>query len=136
MAFSNGSTLTQTEFQLEHNSDGTHKDAVGVPQNGILHITGTSVPTGYTEDTAGRGFVIVGLVASGTAAGTVGTAFTNLQNKTHTHSGSTTASVDATAAGGSGTNFSRDIHTHAVTIGNASTSDVLAYIQRLGIVKN
>jgi hypothetical protein len=24
MAFTNGSTLTQTEFQLEHNSDGTH----------------------------------------------------------------------------------------------------------------
>ena len=108
----------------------------GVPQYLVAHRTGTSVPSGWTEETAWRGFVIVGLVGSGTAAGTVGTAFTNVQDKTHTHLGSTAVSLDATAAGGSGTNFSRNTHTHAVTIGNAATSDVLAYIQRLGIIKS
>lgn len=45
-----------------------------------------SCPSGWAEYTGGRGFVYVGLPSGGTSAGTVGSAFTNLENRTHTHS--------------------------------------------------
>lgn len=45
-----------------------------------------SCPVGWTEYTAGRGFVYVGLPSGGSNAGTVGAAFTNLENRTHSHS--------------------------------------------------
>jgi|GEM_PF-4102603 len=56
-----------------------------VPKNGVFYTTDSSVPAGYTEYTAARGRMIVGLPSGGTVAGTVGTALSNLENRTHTH---------------------------------------------------
>ena len=126
----------------------------GVPTNGILHITGTSVPTGFAEYTAGRGFLICGLVSGGTAAGTVGTAFTNQQDKTHSHTYNTviahthTITVYSTNtngtlqpkggdnAGSTGTPPTNSTGDASGTTATAATSDVLAYIQLLGIQKS
>lgn len=60
-----------------------------VPSGAILlrdASTATGCWTGWSEKTAARGYALVGLPNSGTTGGTVGTAFTNLQDKTHTHS--------------------------------------------------
>lgn len=54
----------------------------------------SSIPSGWTAPSAMRGRTIVGLPSSGTLAGTVGTALTNLQDVTHTH---TSASHQHTA---------------------------------------
>lgn len=62
-----------------------------IPANVVAYFNGAvaSIPSGWTEFTAGRGRVIVGVPLSGTVGGTVGTALTNVQNKstTHTHTG-------------------------------------------------
>ena len=60
-----------------------------VPANVIAYFNGAvaSIPSGWTEFTAARGRVIVGVPLSGTVGGTVGTALTDLQNPTHTHTG-------------------------------------------------
>ena len=60
----------------------------GVPANAILFTISTSCPTGYTEYTTLRGRYVVGLVATGTSAATVGTALTDSENRAvgqHTH---------------------------------------------------
>ena len=60
----------------------------GVPANAVLFMPATSCPTGYTEYTTLRGRYVVGLVANGTSAATVGTALTNTENRAvgqHTH---------------------------------------------------
>lgn len=63
----------------------------GTPAGIVAFSTGVACPTGWTEYTALRGRVAVGLPSGGTAAGTVGSAYTDLENRTHTHtiSGST-----------------------------------------------
>ena len=59
----------------------------GLAQGAIIFYNGTSCPTGYNEVTGARGRTVVGLPAAGTLAGTVGTALTNLEDRTHTHTG-------------------------------------------------
>lgn len=63
----------------------------GVPAGLIAFSVNGSCPTGWAEYTSARGRVIVGLPLGGTNAGTVGSAYTNVENRTHTHtiSGST-----------------------------------------------
>lgn len=51
----------------------------------VFFTTGASCPTGSSAYAAAQGFAVVGLPSGGTNAGTVGTALTNLQDKTHTH---------------------------------------------------
>lgn len=65
------------------------KWAATVPANVIAYFNGAvaSIPSGWTEFTAARGRVIAGVPLSGTVGGTVGTALTNLQDPTHTHTG-------------------------------------------------
>ena len=46
----------------------------------------TTILSGFTEQTAVRGRLIIGVPSGGTVSGTVGTALTDLQDKTHTHS--------------------------------------------------
>lgn len=60
----------------------------GVPA-GLITFTAGACPTGWSEYTAARGFAVVGLPSGGAAAGTVGTAFTDQQDKSAslTHSG-------------------------------------------------
>ncbi len=63
----------------------------GVPTGGVMFFNLASCPSGWTELTSARGMYIVGLPASGTLAGTAGTALTNLENRAvgqHTHTGS------------------------------------------------
>jgi hypothetical protein len=89
-------------------SDGSTWASIGgaaaaLPAGMIAFFNGVC-PAGWTEVTAARGRIVVGLPASGTLAGTVGTAFTDLQDK----------SVTPTFTG---TPFSGVInHTHAVNV--------------------
>lgn len=119
--------------------------AAGVPANGIIQTTDTSAPTGWTEFTAGRGRVIVGTPSGGTHAGTVGTALTNLQDPTHTHTGPSHSHVvtfnaarNITIDGGA-TYVSSTSTTTTNTDGTGATgatSATMPYIQQLGIIKS
>ena len=57
-----------------------------IPSNLIVFSSTGTCQTGFTEFTAARGFAIVGMPAGGTSQGTVGSAFTNLENRSHNHS--------------------------------------------------
>ena len=75
-----------------------------VPTNALLFTSASTCPTGYTEYTAARGRHIVGLPAGGTAAGTLGTAQTNLADSAYTPAGTVAApTFTGTAAATSGT---------------------------------
>ncbi len=147
MTLANGSTASAT--------DVIAADAAiaAVPANLIAHTTDAGAPTGWAEYTAGRGFLICGLQSGGTAAGTVGTAFTNQQNKAriaHTHTGPSHAHANGGTgvAGSGGGNFNAwnaDLNSGNSGAGGTgatgsdgavNTSDVLAYIQLLGIKKS
>ncbi len=60
---------------------------VRIPSGLIMFKSSGSCPSGWTEYTNARGRAIVGLVSGGTIEGTVGTALTDLQDKTHSHTG-------------------------------------------------
>ena len=70
----------------------------------ILWVNSNACPPGYTEYTALRGRLPVGLPAGGTLAGTAGTALTDLQTKTHTHTGGAGGGTIRIAAGNNLTN--------------------------------
>lgn len=75
-------TVKATAFS----GDGSSLTGIaGTPAGAVVFFNLASCPTGWTELTAARGMTMVGLPAAGTLAGTVGTAFTNLENRTHTH---------------------------------------------------
>ena len=99
--------------------------------SGIIVFTAGACPATWTEYTAARGYAVVGLVNSGTAAGTVGTALTNLQNKTHTHSVTVNALAGGTRKGGTSNPASiiENNNVPTASAGTASTSDVIPYIQ-------
>jgi hypothetical protein len=59
---------------------------VAVPSGAILYFNAASCPTGWTEFTDGRGLYVVGRVSGGTLDTAVGTALSNQENRTHTHS--------------------------------------------------
>ncbi|MEK9143085.1 MAG: hypothetical protein AAB481_00435, partial [Patescibacteria group bacterium] len=99
-------------------ADGTTQttsatSSAGLAQGSIVFYNGTSCPTGYNEVTGARGRTVVGLPAAGTLAGTVGTALTNLEDRTHTHTG-----PSHTHTGPSHTHTYTDViaHTHSITI--------------------
>ncbi len=95
---------------------------------------------------------MVGLPLSGTLAGTVGTALTNLEDRTHTHTGpshthsvsatydpefhsqSNTAIVGAQSTSASGTGATSASGTGAT--GTEATSNVTPYIQLTACQKN
>ncbi|MBR9690389.1 hypothetical protein GOV08_01765, partial [Candidatus Woesearchaeota archaeon] len=56
-----------------------------LPAGTIIFFNGTSCPTGFNELTTARGRAIVGLPSSGTLGGTVDTAYSNLEDRTHNH---------------------------------------------------
>ncbi len=88
--------------------------ASALPASMVSFFNLTACPTGWTELTTARGRVITGLPLSGTLAGTVGTAFTNLEDKTHTHSFTPAGTNSApTFTGSAGTTASGGVdHTH------------------------
>ncbi len=53
----------------------------GIPASLVSFFNLAACPSGWTELTAARGMYIVGLPASGTLAGTSGTALTNLESR-------------------------------------------------------
>lgn len=59
----------------------------GVPEKGIIFFNdvAANIPTGWAEATGVRGRTVVGMPASGTVAGTVGTALTDRQDLQHRH---------------------------------------------------
>lgn len=87
----------------------------------------TTCPTGWTEYTAARGRTIVGTPASGTNAGTVGTALTDLQDITHTHSftpaGSNSAPAFTGTGGTTGSGGVDHTHTYSTVISHTHTVD-------------
>lgn len=88
----------------------------GLPSGMVAFFAG-ACPSGWTEYTAARGRLVVGLPLSGTAEGTVGTALTNLQDKplSLTHSGTAVAdhaSHTHTYTDVISHNHTQDAHTH------------------------
>lgn len=57
-----------------------------IPTNMVVFSSNGACPSGFIEYTVARGRAIVGLPSGGTAAGTVGSAMTDLENRSHTHS--------------------------------------------------
>ena len=80
-------TFTTSTAQKQAIVDGA--TIATVPSNVVAHTSAGSAPSGWSEYTSARGRMIVGLPSGGTNAGTVGTAFTNVQDKTkagsHSH---------------------------------------------------
>ena len=58
---------------------------LGVPVNGVIYSTSTTIPDGFSELTSARGRFIVGMPSGGTVTGTVGTALTDLETMSHSH---------------------------------------------------
>lgn len=82
--------------KIEINDDGTINftgtASKLVPSNLVAYrASSQTTPSGWSEYTTARGRMIVGLPSGGTDGGTVGTAFTNAQDKSksiaHTHTG-------------------------------------------------
>ncbi len=123
-----------------------------IPANLVAYFNGAvaSIPSGWTEFTAARGRVIVGVPLSGTVGGTVGSALTNLENQTHAHTYTTviahTHSIP-TSTNVSGTvnrvPYGNDVvnTTYTASTGDASGTTATAtalppYIQQPAIVKS
>tara|TARA_R110002012_G_scaffold269016_1_gene453042 strand:+ start:461 stop:949 length:489 start_codon:yes stop_codon:yes gene_type:complete len=82
--------ITNNNFSRASGRVREDDPVVGVPANVIAHrASGESTPSGWSEYETARGRMIIGLPSGGTDGGTVGTAFTNSQNKSksiaHTH---------------------------------------------------
>ena len=137
--------------------------AGSVPSDVVAYrASSAATPSGWSEYTTVRGRVVVGLVSGGTDGGTVGTALTDAQDKTHSHTGpshthilalsgahpsesvrvddvyGTSGTAAAWVQGGaatSGDTKSRNLTDTGGTgaTGTAATSDVLAYIQLMAI---
>jgi len=71
--------------------------------SGTLILTTSTCPSGFTEYTGAGGFDLVGVPSGGTVGGTVGTAMTDLQNSSHSHSITVTTAMDGTAVAGTAT---------------------------------
>lgn len=120
-----------------------------IPSGAIIYANMIACPTGWTEVTAARGRYVVGLPASGTLAGTDGTALSNLEDRSvgqHNHGINDPGHVHTTimstgtvyySNGGNGmhqTNYSNsNANTTGVTIQNAgsTTGTNAPYVQYL-----
>ncbi len=102
-----------------------------VQPNSIILTAQSVCPNGYTEYTAARGYFLVGVPSAGTVAGTVGSAMTNQQDLTHTHSISTTTATNASVIG-AGVYVSNTVS----TTGTGLTSTIAPYLQIRLCVKN
>tara|TARA_R100001244_G_scaffold102554_1_gene76415 strand:- start:493 stop:1146 length:654 start_codon:yes stop_codon:yes gene_type:complete len=155
-----GGTLvsaTATELNILDGKSATDL----VPSNLVAYrASGESTPSGWSEYTSCRGRMIVGLPSSGTDGGTVGTAYTNTQNKSaalaaHYHKLGlrlgTTLTWDNTPLYGTDGTFTRTTiggdtvnalsgqataKTSTTSGGTVTTTDLLAYIQLMTIKKD
>ncbi len=101
-----GSLIVENAIKFSDGTSQTTAASGGVPTGGVMFFNLAACPTGWTELTAARGRVITGLPLSGTLAGTVGTAFTNLEDRTHTHTGPSHTHAQNGSAYGNGCNGS------------------------------
>lgn len=143
-AYSGGAAGTVTAILMPAAAGGG-----AVPGDLVAYTSAGSAPTGYSEYTSARGRVIVGLPSGGTNEGTVGTALTDQQDKTHTHVYSTTVqhlhTVKTTSTGGtgyaqaSGSGTEYDAYTEnagSASPSTAATSHMMPYIQLMAIEKS
>ena len=106
-----------------------------LPSGLIMMKSSANCPSGWTEYTSTRGRALVGVPSGGSVEGTVGSALTDLQDKTHSHTGpshSHTISTVITAAGSA--NFGVKTPTSSDGTGATSTSaawNSLPYVQLL-----
>lgn len=63
--------------------NGLRANQIAVPAGAVMHFNLPSCPIGWSEFAAGQGRTLVG--ATSNLGGTVGTALSNLENRTHTH---------------------------------------------------
>lgn len=83
-----------------------------VPSGAVMFFNLGACPSGWTELTAAQGRVIVGLPAGGTLNGAVGPAFSDLENRTHSHAINPPATTSSAAGG----------HSHSIDPPATSTS--------------
>jgi hypothetical protein len=102
-----------------------------VQPNSIILTAQSTCPIGYTEYTAARGYFLVGVPSGGTVAGTVGSAMTNQQDLTHTHSISSTTASNASIIG-AGIYVSNVVS----TTGTGASSTIAPYLQIRLCTKN
>lgn len=104
-----GSGTADASVFLRGDSTWSAPPGGGVPA-GLIGFFAGACPSGWTEYTASRGRMVVGLPSGGTAEGTVGTALTNLQDK------SVTPTFAGSALAGHQHTYTDVItHTHPVT---------------------
>ena len=128
---------------LAHNAqylDGNPASAF-VETSGQIAFFATTCPTGWSEYTSLRGRVPIGTPLSGTNAGTVGTAFTNLEDRTHTHTGPSHAHNIANnlsnGGQGNGVNYAGSQSSSSDGTGlTGATSATMPYIQLTACQKN
>lgn len=106
--------------------DSTWASVAGgsMPTDMIIFSASGTCQTGFVEFTEARGYAIVGLPASGTNKGTVGSGFSNLESRTHSHSvpglsipglGHPVAFASMSLAGG---------HNHSFTTSGPSSTNI------------
>lgn len=106
-----------------------------VPTDLIAYRNATTCWTAWTELTAARGAVLVGLVSGGTKGVMVGTALTDQENRNHTHTlnahlhswSDTPSGPSATTTMSDtpeGNNISDSVHTHPAESDNTDTNSV------------
>jgi hypothetical protein len=103
-----------------------------VPSNLVAYrASGESTPSGWSEYTSARGRMIVGLPSGGTDGGTVGTALTNVQDKTfsnsHTHTGPSHSHQIQLVNWGTGNVQMSTTSTHYGTSGTFTSNKYIEY---------
>ncbi len=116
-------------------SDSSHASGLGwvssLLASGAVGLFTTACPTGWTELSGSKGRYIVGMPAGGTNEGTVGTALTDQQNPTHTHTGpSHTHSINrATVLDNNVAGAPPSVTGASGTGATSATSAIMPYIQ-------
>jgi hypothetical protein len=104
---------------VDINPDGSPASGGGASPSGMIAFFAGACPSGWTEYTAMQGRMLVGLVSGGTAEGTVGTALTNLQDK----------SLSLTHAGTTVDDHASHTHTYTDVIAHTHTQDAHTHTQ-------
>ena len=126
VSITTGGVITLTD-------DRSYLSPAGVPVNSVFYTSAGSAPNGFSEYTTARGRMIVGLPSGGTNQGTVGTALTDLQDKTHDHTYTTVIahSHDIYKTGGEGGSI-RGIETKNRNSASYQTQSPNPYIEETG----
>lgn len=121
-----GSTITSAgNLQMPSGATITVGSVTGtLLPSGTMVLSIAACPGGFTEYTNARGFYLVGMPSGGTAAGTVGSAMTNLADAAHSHAITTSMVNNLTALGGTSA-----VASVTSPSGTAARSGIAPYIQ-------